>query len=93
MTTTADTILAIDLGRFKSVACVYSRSTRHHAFRTIDSKPDALAQLLTEHPGSLVGIEACANAGWVRRAKELGFEVVKVEAPVSDSEVSLPPAV
>ena len=28
MTTTADTILAIDLGRFKSVACVYSRSSR-----------------------------------------------------------------
>ena len=26
MTTTADTILAIDLGRFKSVAGVYSRS-------------------------------------------------------------------
>ena len=40
MTATADTILAIDLGRFKSVACVYSRSTRNHAFRTIDSKPD-----------------------------------------------------
>ena len=58
----SDTILAIDLGRFKSVACVYSRSTRHHAFRTIDSKPDALAQLLAEHPGSLVVIEACANA-------------------------------
>ena len=72
MTTTADTILAIDLGRFKSVACVYSRSTRHHAFRTIDSKPDALAQLLAEHPGSLVVIEACANAerrgGRTRRA-------------------------
>ena len=28
-----------------------------------------------------------------RRAKELGFTVVKVEAPASDSEVSLPPAV
>ena len=48
----SDTILAIDLGRFKSVACVYSRSTRNHAFRTIDSKPDALAQLLAEHPAA-----------------------------------------
>ena len=63
MTTTADTILAIDLGRFKSVACVYSRSTRHHAFRTLDSKPDALAHLLAEHPGAVVVIEACANGG------------------------------
>ncbi len=59
----SDTILAIDLGRFKSVSCVYSRSTRHHAFRNIDSKPDALIQLLAEHPVSVVVIEACANAG------------------------------
>ena len=78
MTTTADTILAIDLGRFKSVACVYSRSTRNHAFRTIDSKPDALAQLLAEHPGSLVVIEACANAGWVHDQAVAAGHTVKV---------------
>ena len=78
MTTTADTILAIDLGRFKSVACVYSRSSRNHAFRTIDSKPDALAQLLAEHPGSLVVIEACANAGWVHDQAVAAGHVVKV---------------
>jgi len=29
-----DTIIAIDLGRHKSVACVYHRGTRAHAFRT-----------------------------------------------------------
>ena len=52
MTATAGTILGIDVGRFKSVACVYSRSTRNHAFPTIDSKPDALAHLLAEHPGA-----------------------------------------
>ena len=37
MTATAGTIVAIDMGRFKSVACVYSRGTRNHAFRNIDS--------------------------------------------------------
>ena len=78
MTTSADTILAIDLGRFKSVACVYSRSTRNHAFRTIDSKPDALAPLLAEHPGSLVVIEACANAGWVHDQAVAAGHTVKV---------------
>ena len=72
MTTTADTILAIDLGRFKSVACVYSRSSRHHAFRTIDS------HLLAEHPGSLVVIEACANAGWVHDQAVAAGHTVKV---------------
>ena len=35
MTTTADTILAVDLGRFKSVVCVYSRSSHNRAFRTM----------------------------------------------------------
>ena len=41
MTTTADTILAIDLGRFKSVACVYSRSRLK-----VNAKGDALEMLL-----------------------------------------------
>jgi len=35
----SDTILAVDLGRYKSVACVYSRATRAHTFRTIDTTP------------------------------------------------------
>ena len=61
---TADTILAIDLGRYKSVACAYSRSTRAHAFRTFDTAPDDLGQLLARHPGAVVVVEACANAGW-----------------------------
>ena len=39
MTTTADTILAIDLGRFKSVPCVYSRSSRNHATQLVGPRP------------------------------------------------------
>lgn len=35
----ADTILAVDLSRYKSVACVYHRATRGHEFRTIDTTP------------------------------------------------------
>ena len=61
----SDTILAVDLGRYKSVACVYQRSSREHAFRTFDTTPAELTKLLARHPGSLVVIEACANAGWV----------------------------
>src|SRR5262249_37452646 len=38
----ADTILAIDLGRYKSVACTYDRATRAHTFRTIDTTPGDL---------------------------------------------------
>ena len=39
MSATTDTILAIDLGRYKSAARVYARSTRAHASRTIDTTP------------------------------------------------------
>jgi len=34
MTTATDTILAIDLGRYKSFACVYHRTTRDDTFRS-----------------------------------------------------------
>jgi transposase len=60
-----ETIIAIDLGRYNSVACVYARSTRAHTFRTFDTTPDQLTKLLAKHPGATVVIEACANAGWV----------------------------
>jgi hypothetical protein len=56
-----DTILAVDLGRYKSVACAYARSTRQHTFRTIDTTPEDVGRLLARHPGAVVVIEACAN--------------------------------
>lgn len=32
----SDVIMAVDLGRFKCVVCVYRRSSREAVFRTID---------------------------------------------------------
>src|SRR5262245_48699494 len=60
-----ETIIALDLGRYNSVACVYDRRTRAHTFRTLDTTPTALDRLLARHHGAVVVIEACANAGWV----------------------------
>jgi len=72
----SDAILAIDLGRYKSVACGYDRVTRQHTFRTLDTTPADLALLLARHPGAVVVVEACANAGWVHdRAVAAGHEV------------------
>lgn len=65
MSTNMDTILAIDLRRYKSVACVYQRSSREHAFCTIDTRPSELTKLLARYPQAPVVIETCANAGWV----------------------------
>jgi transposase len=74
----SDTIIAIDLGRYKSVACAYTRSTRAHTFRTLDTTPDDLAKLLAKHPGAVVVIEACSNAGWVHDRAITAGHVVKV---------------
>ena len=71
-----DTIIAIDLGRYKSVACVHARSARAHTFRTVDTTPAELDRVLAKHPGAVVVIEACSNAGWVHdRAVAAGHPV------------------
>jgi transposase len=60
-----DLIMAIDLGRYKSVVCLYHRNTRDATFRTIDTTPEVVHRLFQEFPSALVVVEACANAGWV----------------------------
>jgi transposase len=57
-------ILAIDLGRYKSVACAYDPATRAADFRTRDTGRADFDRLFARHPGALVVVEACANAGW-----------------------------
>jgi transposase len=74
----SDTILAVDLGRYKSVACAYDRRTRAHQFRALDTTPGDLGRLLARHPGAVVVVEACANAGWVHDQAVAAGHVVKV---------------
>jgi transposase len=74
--TAAGTILAIDLGRYKSVACAYDRATRAAAFQALDTGRADFARLFARHPGALVVVEACANAGWAADlAAECGLAV------------------
>src|SRR5262245_5031939 len=62
--TAATPILAIDLGRYKSVACAYDPATRAAAFRTLDTGRADFDRLFRAHPGALVVVEAGSNAGW-----------------------------
>jgi transposase len=61
----AGTILALDLGKYKSVACLYDRAAAQAAFETITTSRPELLRLLKRHQPALVVIEACALAGWV----------------------------
>ena len=59
----SDTIVAIDLGRYKSVVCTYTRATRAHTFRTVDTTPEDLARVWSKHPGAVVVIANCPEGG------------------------------
>jgi transposase len=62
---TTATILALDLGKYKSVACVYRRDGAEAKFSTIATTRAEVQKLLAKHRPDVVAIEACAPAGWV----------------------------
>ena len=66
-TTTATTtaILAVDLGKYKSVACAYDAADGEARFQTLPTSRAALARLLDRVRPAVVVIEACTLAGWV----------------------------
>ena len=71
-------IIALDLGKFKSVCCAMDAATGRHAFETLPSTPAAIDDLLRRHAAAaaaasssadgeeiLLVIETCDVAGWV----------------------------
>lgn len=69
-------ILALDLGKYKTVGCVYESATGKHHFKTSFTTPSALAQLVREVNPERVVIEVCNIAGWVcDLLRELGVPV------------------
>jgi hypothetical protein len=58
-------ILAIDLGKYKSVACSYVTATGTARFATVLTHVLELDRLLRRESPDLVVIETCSIAGWV----------------------------
>jgi transposase len=73
-TTGAATILAIDLGKYKSVACVHAEASGTFRFTSFETTRGAMHRLLTRDRPTVVLIEACLLAGWVHDlCAELGI--------------------
>jgi transposase len=73
-TAAADTILALDLGKYKSVACVHSGASGTSRFTSFETTRSAMHRLLTGDRPTVVIIEACLLAGWVHDlCAELGI--------------------
>ena len=80
-----DQIIALDLGKFKSVVCVMDARTRIHRVDTVATTPAALHELLVgaaaanaggDPSRTVVVLEACDCAGWVHDlAAALGLAV------------------
>ena len=62
---TGTTILAIDLGKYKCVACDYDRATAAAEFRTVTTSRAEVERLIRAARPAVVVIEACSLAGWV----------------------------
>jgi transposase len=68
ISTTASTnasILAIDLGKYKSVACVHHQGTGEFRFTTFETTRAELKKLIDKEQPAVAIIEACLLAGWV----------------------------
>ena len=58
-------ILGLDLGKFKSVSCLYDPSTLEARYSTITTDPDTFRKFLERERPNLVVFETCTIAGWV----------------------------
>jgi hypothetical protein len=59
----AGTILAIDLGKYKCVACLYDLTASSHEFRVLDTSVAEVQRLIRRSRPAVVVIEACTLAG------------------------------
>jgi transposase len=78
-------ILALDLGKFNSVACLFDTESNQTEYETIPTQVFAIEQLLQTMQPNKVVIETCTISGWVYDlCQGQGFEVV-VANPSSEA--------
>jgi hypothetical protein len=75
MTTTSTSpglILALDLGKYKSVACLYQGDPNNARFDSLTTDRQHLRQLFARHSPTVVVIEACALPMSPRMCERMG---------------------
>ena len=69
-------ILSIDLGKYKSVFCMYDAVTNTHCFGVVKTAPQEMHDLIIEKDPDRVVFEIGTAAGWITDiAKAVGKEV------------------
>jgi transposase len=78
-------ILALDLGKYKTVGCEYEGETGKHRFHTIATRAQELHDLVVAVAPDRVVIEICSIAGWVSDlVQSMGIEL-QVANPSDDA--------
>ncbi len=58
-------MLALDLGKFNTMCCIYNSKTRKHEFINATTERTYLTTLLKKTKCDLVVMEACGPSGWI----------------------------
>jgi transposase len=58
-------ILALDLGKFKTMCCFFDTKTRKAEFQVAATERDYLAKVFASRKVDLVVMEACSPSGWI----------------------------
>ncbi|MGA2092851.1 MAG: hypothetical protein ABSH16_05520 [Sedimentisphaerales bacterium] len=58
-------IVAMDLGKSKTVVCIYDQKSGRHKYQTIKTGPQQIHDLIMEQEPGRVVFEICSAAGWV----------------------------
>jgi transposase len=58
-------ILAMDLGKSKTVVCFYEGETGEHKYNKVKTGPQQIHDLIAENSPDRVVFEICSSAGWV----------------------------
>ena len=58
-------ILALDLGKFKTMCCIFDSKTREHEFLTATTDRCYLTTVFKKYQVDLVVMEACGPSGWI----------------------------
>jgi len=72
------TIMAIDLGKFKSVVCNYTAPSSEYCFETIETSPRVFHDYFITHDCDVIVVEVCSIVGWICDLAEMLEIEIKV---------------
>ncbi len=72
-------ILALDIGKFNTMFCLYDSKTRKHSFLNATTDRNYLATLFKKHKCDLVVMQACGPSSWINDLQPSLTEVIAAE--------------